>query len=146
MIAFLFYPHIIIAVAVSKTYGTFMNRLRNWFHALTPRRQWATGCAGVVLLVTSCLYGLGVFSFFVRPTLVATPPPATVVMQIPTLVVPTYVPPTAPPTLFLPASTLIATPTQAPIPTRAPPTETPTLMLDANGTPILPPVTATPTR
>lgn len=121
--------------------------MRSWFHALTPRRQWAAGCAGIVLLVALCLYSLGLVSFLVRPVLVATPPPATVVLQIPTVAQPTFVMPTAPPTLALPGSTLVATPTQAPIPTRAPtntPTETPTLLLDANGTPIFP--TATPTR
>lgn len=124
-----------------------MNRFRNWFHALSSRRQWATGCAGIIFVVTLCLYSLGFVSLMVRPTLVATPPPATVVLQIPTVALPTYIIPTAPPTLNLPASTLEATPTQAPIPTRAPtntPTETPTFMLDANGTPIVPTVSATP--
>ena len=145
MIAFLFYPPYNRNRHASCM--TLMMRLRNWFHALTPRRQWAAGCAVVVLIVASCLYGLGLTSYVVRPTLVATPPLATVVMQIPTVALPTYVSPTVPPTLDLPASTLVATPTQAPIPTRAPtntPTITTTLQLDANGTPIFPTVSPTP--
>ncbi|MBI4674371.1 MAG: hypothetical protein HY741_22230 [Chloroflexi bacterium] len=124
-----------------------MTRLQNWFNTQSPRRQWAAGCAGIVLIVALCLYSLGLVSLLVRPALVATPPPATVVLQMPTVVQPTFVLPTAPPTLALPGSTLIATPTQAPIPTRAPtntPTETPTLLLDENGTPIFPTVTPTP--
>jgi hypothetical protein len=124
-----------------------MNRLRNWFNALSSRRQWTAGCAGIVLIVTGCLYVLGLVSFVIRPTLVATPPPATLVLKVPTVAHPTLIFPTAPPTLVLPVSTLVATPTQAPIPTNAPtntPTETPTLLLDANGTPIFPTATPTP--
>jgi hypothetical protein len=67
-------------------------------------------------------------------------------LQIPTVLQPTFVSPTLRPTLALPGSTLIATPTQAPIPTRAPtntPTVTPTLLLDEKGTPIFPTVTST---
>lgn len=125
-----------------------MSRLRYWFHSLSPRGQWTAGCVGVVLIVTGCLYVLGLTSFVMRPVLVATPPPATVVLALPTLAPPpTITAPTAPPTLDLPASTLVATPTQAPIPTRAPTstaTITPTLILDANGTPIFLTVTPAP--
>lgn len=114
-----------------------MIRFQNWFRTRSPRGQWAAGCAGVVLVVTVCLYGLGIASYFTRPLLVTTPAAATVVFAIPTLSPrPTFAPPTIPPTLALPGSTLQATPTQAPIPTRAPPTETPLTILDPNGTPI----------
>lgn len=124
-----------------------MLRLRNWFHALSQRQQWAVGCAGSILVVTACLYSLGLVSFLARPALLATPPAATVLFQIPTIAPRTVVAPTALPTLYLPGSTLVATPTQAPIPTRAPtntPTITPTLLLDENGTPIFPTETAAP--
>lgn len=100
-----------------------------------------------MLVVTACLYGLGLMSFLARPTLLATPPAATVLIQIPTIAPRTVVAPTALPTLNLPGSTLVATPTQAPIPTRAPtntPTITPTLLLDENGTPIFPTETVAP--
>lgn len=93
-------------------------------------------------MVALCLYGLGLFSYFARPLLVATPPAATVVLTVSTAVRPTFSAPTIAPTLALPASTLESTPTQAPIPTRAPPTETPTLILGPDGSPI--PFTATP--
>jgi hypothetical protein len=120
-----------------------MSRLSNWFEVQSPRKQWAAGCAGIVGVVALCLYGLGLVSYMVRPTLVATPPAATVVFVISTLQPrPTFSPPTIPPTFALPGSTLPATPTQAPIPTRAPPTETPTLVLGPDGSPI--PFTATP--
>lgn len=120
-----------------------MSRLSNWFHAQPPRKQWLAGCASVAGVVTLCLYGMGLFSFLARPTLVATPAAATVVFAIPTTQPrPTFSVPTAAPTFVLPGSTLIATPTQAPIPTRAPPTETPTLLLGPDGSPI--PFTATP--
>lgn len=124
-----------------------MSRLRIWFDALSQRQQWAVGCTGTILIVTACLYSLGLISFFARPALLATPPAATVVFQIPTIAPRTIAAPTVPPTLNLPVSTLVATPTQAPIPTRAPtntPTITPTLELDANGTPIFPTLTLTP--
>lgn len=124
-----------------------MLRLRNWFHTRSLRQQWAVGCVGIVGMVTACLYGLGLVSFLARPTLLATPPPATVLYQIPTVAPRTVLAPTALPTLILPGSTLVATPTQAPIPTRAPTstaTITPTLVLDANGTPIFPTLTLTP--
>lgn len=145
-IAFLFYPPY-NRERLNLLRGSHMLRLRNWFHTLSLRQQWATGCAGIVVMVTACLYGLGLVSYFARPALLATPPPATVLFQIPTLAPQTILAPTAPPTLNLPASTLVATPTQAPIPTRAPTntaTITPTLELDANGTPIFPTLTVTP--
>lgn len=114
-----------------------MTRFRNWFQARSPRGQWAVGCAVTVLVVTLCLYSLGFASFLVRPALVTTPPPETVVVSIPTAVVrPTFAPPTAPPSIILPGSTLEATPTQAPIPTRVPPTNTPLYILDPGGTPV----------
>jgi len=124
-----------------------MLRLRNWFYALSQRQQWVVGCAGVILIISGCLYGLGLISFIARPALLATPPPATVLIQRPTIAPSVIFAPTAPPTLQLPTSALVATPTQAPIPTRAPtntPTITPTLELDANGTPIFPTLTLTP--
>lgn len=119
-----------------------MTRFANWFSALSPRGQSAVGCAGILAVVALCLYGLGLVSFVVRPALVTTPPPSTVVVSIPTVARPTFVPPTALPTLILPASTLEATPTQAPIPTRAPDTPTPEVTIDPNATPE--PVTVTP--
>lgn len=117
-----------------------MTRFQRWFHAQTPRGQWAAGCAGIVAVVSLCLYGLGLFSYFARPTLVATPPVATIIFDIATVERPTFAVPTVRPTFALPGSTLVSTPTQAPIPTRAPPTETPTPILGPDGLPI----TATP--
>jgi len=120
-----------------------MSRFQNWFRAQSSRGQWLAGCAGVAVVISICLYSLGLASYFARPTLVATPPVATIVMVIPTVARPTFVVPTAaPPTFALPVSTLPATPTQAPIPTRAPPTETPTPLLGPDGLPI--PITETP--
>lgn len=120
-----------------------MTRFRNWFRTLSPRGQWGAGCAGIVIVITACLYSLGLFSYLVRPTLVTTPPAATIVFVIPTPVPrPTFAAPTSPPTLVLPGSTLPATPTQAPIPTRAPPTDTPTPLLGPDGLPL--PTTTTP--
>lgn len=119
-----------------------MTRFQNWFRAQSPRGQWAVGCAGVAVVVSVCLYSLGLASYFARPTLVATPPAATIVMAMPTVERPTFTIPTAAPTFALPASTLQATPTQAPIPTRAPPTETPTPLLGPDGLPL--PITGTP--
>lgn len=113
-----------------------MARFQNWFRKQSTRGQWAVGCAGIVLVTTACLYSLGLVSYFVRPTLLAAPPAATIVFAIPTVERPTFVVPTVRPTIVLPGSTLEATPTQAPIPTRAPPTETPFFILDPNGTPI----------
>lgn len=116
---------------------SFMIRFQNWFHAQSPRGQWVAGCAGIVVVITLCLYGLGLFSYVARLTLVATPLVETVVITLPTVPQrPTFSPSSIPPTLALPGSTLQATPTQAPIPTRAPPTETPLFILDPNGTPI----------
>jgi hypothetical protein len=121
-----------------------MNRLKRWFGTRSPRGQWTAGCAGVLAVISLCLYSLGLVSYIMRPTLVATPSVATVVFAVPTVSRPTFAAATVPPTLALPGSTLEATPTQAPIPTNAPPTETetPTLALDANGNPI--PITTTP--
>lgn len=120
-----------------------MSRFQSWFRGLSPRGQWGAGCAGIVLVVATCLYSLGIFSYLIRPALVTTPPAATVVFAIPTLAPrPTFAAPTAPATLALPGSTLPATPTQAPIPTRAPPTETPTPLLGPDGNPL--PTSATP--
>ncbi len=113
-----------------------MTRFSNWFKTRSPRGQWAAGCVGVVTIVMSCLYFLGLASYLARPTLLTTPPAATIVIVIPTVQRPTFAAPTAPPTFVLPGATLPATPTQAPIPTRAPPTETPAFILDPNGTPI----------
>lgn len=114
-----------------------MTRFKLWYQSQSPRGQWIAGCAGVILIIAICLYGLGLFGYLARPILVSKPSSATVVVAIPTPVqAATFVPPTAPPTLALPNSTLLATPTQAPIPTRAPPTETPLFILDENGTPI----------
>lgn len=120
-----------------------MTRFQRWFNAQTPRGQWSAGCAGVIAVIALCLYGLGLFSYVARPTLVAIPPVATVVYTVPAVAPPTFVVPTAaPPTFALPGSTLVATPTQAPIPTRSPPTETPTPLLGPDGLPI--PLTTTP--
>lgn len=115
-----------------------MNRFNRWFGAQSPRGQWAVGCAGVLGIIALCLYGLGLVSYIVRPTLVSKPSVATVVFAVPTVERPTFAAATVLPTLALPGSTLVATPTQAPIPTYSPPTatETPTLALDANGNPI----------
>jgi len=118
-----------------------MIRFQRWFAAKSPRGQWTLGCAGVLGVVALCLYGLGIASYFARPSLVATPSVSTVVFAISTIERPTFAAPTPAPTLVLPGSTLVATPTQAPIPTRAPPTETPTLPLGPDGNP----VTLTPT-
>ncbi|MCC7165794.1 MAG: hypothetical protein IT331_25075 [Anaerolineae bacterium] len=119
-----------------------MTRFQNWFRAQPPRGQWVVGCAGVAVVVSVCLYSLGLASFLARPALIATPPAATIVMAVPTVERPTFVAPTVAPTFILPASTLQATPTQAPIPTRAPPTETPTPLLGPDGLPL--PITDTP--
>jgi len=102
-----------------------MSRFQTWYHAHSSRGQWALGCAGVIFVVTLCLYGLGLFSYIARPALTVKPPAATIVLAIPTIEQATFAPPTVPPTFALPGSTLDATPTQAPIPTRAPPSETP---------------------
>ncbi len=118
-------------------------RLVNWFNALSPRGQWAAGCAGILAAIATCLYSLGLVSLVVRPMLVATPPPSTVVISLPTVVRPTLVLPTSVPTIVLPGSTLQPTPTQAPLPTRAPTnTPTPEGTLDPFATPV--PVTVTP--
>jgi hypothetical protein len=119
-----------------------MSRIFRWFNAQSPRGQWVAGCAGVLGIVSLCLYSLGLISYLARPQIVTTPPAATVVLTVSTVVRPTFAAPTVLPTLALPGSTLESTPTQAPIPTRAPPTETPTLLLGPDGSPI--PFTATP--
>lgn len=114
-----------------------MTRFQNWFQTRSPRGQWAMSCAGVVAIVSFCLYGLGLASYVARPLLVTTPPMATVVFVFPTAEPrPTILFPTAPPTFALPGSTLEATPTQAPLPTRAPPTATTEFILDPEGTPM----------
>lgn len=114
----------------------FMSRFQTWYHAHSPRGQWTLGCAGVIFVVTLCLYALGLFSYVARPQLTLKPPAATIVLAVPTIAaVPTYPAATAQATFVLPVSTLDSTPTQAPIPTRAPPTITPTPTLGFGASP-----------
>lgn len=37
-----------------------MERVRNWFLALSPREQWLVGIAGVVALVTIAIFGVAI--------------------------------------------------------------------------------------
>lgn len=104
-----------------------MNCIQRWFEAQSPLGQWAAGCAIVIAIVSLCLYGLGLTGFLLRPILVTTPPAATVVINIPTVIRQPPSSPTALPTLLLPGSTLEPTPTQAPVPTPVP-TDTPTIV------------------
>jgi hypothetical protein len=101
-----------------------MQRLSDWFTALTLRGQLLSGCLVILTLSACLLYLLGAVSLYIRPYVFVTPEAVATVIVPPTQA-PTPTPPPAS-TLALPGSTLVATPTQAPLPTRAP-TSTPTI-------------------
>jgi hypothetical protein len=90
----------------------------DWIACLSPARQLAYGCLGIMVISAALLYCVGASTFFIRPIIAAH------AAQTPTeFIRPTLLPtPTQmiEPTTFipLPKGTLVATPTQAPIPPR----------------------------